>query len=74
MSDHHGKTGDQAAAVDTASYEGYVYVATNPAMPNLVKIGSHPHNPRRSQKPHYVAVHDQRARAVRTGVRGSNRR
>ena len=40
MSDHHGKTGDQAAAVDTASYEGYVYVATNPAMPNLVKIGS----------------------------------
>ncbi len=40
MSDDHGMTGDQTATGDTASYEGYVYVATNPAMPNMVKIGS----------------------------------
>ena len=33
-------TGDQAANGGAASYEGYVYVATNPAMPNMVKIGS----------------------------------
>ena len=40
MSDDHETTEDQAAGGDTASYEGYVYVATNPAMPNMVKIGS----------------------------------
>ena len=33
-------TGHQDDGSDAASYEGYVYVATNPAMPNLVKIGS----------------------------------
>ena len=40
MSDYHGVTGDQSAQAGPASPEGYVYVATNPAMPNMVKIGS----------------------------------
>ncbi len=40
MADDQGMTGDQADGGDSASYEGYVYVATNPAMPNMVKIGS----------------------------------
>ena len=40
MIDDHGMTGDQADGGDSASYEGYVYVATNPAMPDMVKIGS----------------------------------
>ena len=33
-------TGDQVNGGDTATNEGYVYVATNPAMPDMVKIGS----------------------------------
>ena len=40
MSNDRDITGDQAEGGETASYEGYVYVATNPAMPNIVKIGS----------------------------------
>ena len=40
MSDHEGIAEHQAHDGDTASYEGYVYVATNPAMPSMVKIGS----------------------------------
>ena len=40
MTDNHGTTGEQAGGGDSASSEGYVYVATNPAMPNMVKIGS----------------------------------
>ena len=40
MSDHEAMAGHQADHTDAASYEGYVYVATNPAMPNMVKIGS----------------------------------
>lgn len=40
MSDHHDTTGDQAGGGEAASSEGYVYVATNPAMPDMVKIGS----------------------------------
>ena len=40
MSDYEGIAGHQADHGDAASYEGYVYVATNPAMPNMVKIGS----------------------------------
>lgn len=40
MTNDPGMTGDQAEGSDSASYEGYVYVATNPAMPNMVKIGS----------------------------------
>ena len=40
MSDDHGMTGNQAPSGDTASSEGYVYIATNPAMPDMVKIGS----------------------------------
>ena len=40
MTDNHGTTGVQADGGDSASSEGYVYVATNPAMPNMVKIGS----------------------------------
>ena len=31
---------DQGVGDNGPSYEGYVYVATNPAMPNMVKIGS----------------------------------
>ena len=70
MSDDHETTEDQAAGGDTASYEGYVYVATNPAMPNMVKIGSTTHT---IPKPYHCAVHDQCAPAVRAGVRASNR-
>ena len=40
MANDRGMTEDQAYGSDSASYEGYVYVATNPAMPNMVKIGS----------------------------------
>ena len=40
MTDNHGKIGHHAEGGDSASSEGYVYVATNPAMPNMVKIGS----------------------------------
>lgn len=40
MSDSHDAAGGQVAGGETASYEGYVYVATNPAMPKMVKIGS----------------------------------
>ena len=40
MSNDYGMNADPADGGDAASYEGYVYVATNPAMPNLVKIGS----------------------------------
>ena len=40
MTDNHGKIGREAEGGDSASSEGYVYVATNPAMPNMVKIGS----------------------------------
>lgn len=40
MSDLNRVTNDQPGGGDTtASYEGYVYVATNPSMPNMVKIG-----------------------------------
>lgn len=39
MSDDHGATEDQTTGGEAPSYEGYVYVATNPAMPKLVKIG-----------------------------------
>ena len=40
MSDDHETTEDRTAGGGTACYEGYVYVATNSAMPNMVKIGS----------------------------------
>jgi len=47
MSDDHDVTRDQVEGGETASYEGYVYVATNPAMPNMVKIGrTKQHDPR----------------------------
>ena len=39
MSDDEDVTKDRPGGGDTAAYEGYVYVATNPAMPNMVKIG-----------------------------------
>lgn len=39
MSDDCGRAEDQPAQASTVSPEGYVYVATNPAMPNMVKIG-----------------------------------
>lgn len=40
MSDNHSTTGGQPDGGDATSSEGYVYVATNPAMPDMVKIGS----------------------------------
>ena len=40
MAQDQEMTGDHADGGDSASYEGYVYVATNPAMPDMVKIGS----------------------------------
>ena len=39
MSDDRGMAEDQPAEASAVSPEGYVYVATNPAMPNVVKIG-----------------------------------